>query len=104
MEKFELRYFFDPGSGICLWSENDVAIERFGYAVELDGLGLNSALKLRAEELIARFNTSIDWTYPPNASPWSAMERERFKMDSARLLRSLQECLGPDFEIRDCTR
>lgn len=104
MENFKLRYLFDPGSGTCLWSENELAIDKFGYAVELASLELSSALKSQAEELIVRFDTSIDWNDPPNPSPWSDMERERFEFDSARLLQSLQECLGDAFEIRDCTR
>jgi len=59
---------------------------------------------LQAEELIVRYDTSIDWNYPPGPSPWSDMERERFENDSASLLQSLRECLGSVFEIRDCTR
>lgn len=103
MENFKLRYFFDPGSGICLWSENALAIDKFGYAIELDSLELTSTLMLQAKELIARYDTSIDWNYPSDPSPWPNMERERFEIDSAGLLQSLQECLGSAFEIRDCT-
>ncbi|MFS2002023.1 hypothetical protein ACEN9F_00225 [Duganella sp. CT11-25] len=104
METFKLRYFFDPGSGICLWSENELAIDKFGYAVELDSLEISSALKSQAEELIVRFDTSIGWNYPSDPSPWSDKERQRFETDSASLLQSLQECLGDVFEIWDCTR
>ncbi len=104
MENYKLRYFFDPGSGICLWSENDLARDRFGYPVELDSLELTSSVKAQAEELIVWFDTSIDWNYPPAPSPWSDMERERFQVAAASLLSSLQECLGAGFEIRDCTR
>lgn len=31
---FALRCFFDPGSGICLWANNDEARERFGYPID----------------------------------------------------------------------
>ena len=104
METYKLRYFFEPGSGICLWSENELARDRFGYPVELDSLELTSSVKMQAEELIERFDTSIDWSYPPVPSLWSDMECERFQVETAGLLRSLQECLGTGFEIRDCTR
>lgn len=104
METYKLRYFFDPASGICLWSENDLARDRFGYPVELGSLGLTWSVKKQAEELIARFDTSIDWSYPSAPSPWSDVERERFQVEAAGLLRSLQYCLGASFEIRDCTR
>jgi hypothetical protein len=104
MENYRLRYFFDPGSGICLWSENDLASDRFGYAVELDDLYLTASVRMRAEELIARFDTSIDWTNPAGPSLWSDVERERFHVEAASLLCSLQKCTGAGFEIRDCTR
>lgn len=104
METYKLRYFFDLGSGICLWSENDLARDRFGYDVELDSRELTSSVKALAEELIARFDASIDWSYPPAPTPWSDVERERFQVGAANLPSSLQECLGAGFEIRDCTR
>ncbi len=104
MEIFKLRYIFDPGSGVCPWSENDLARERFGYAVDLDSLEHALSLKTQAEELIVRFDTSLDWNYPPNPSPWSDVERIQFEADAARLLQSPQECLGTSFEIRDYNR
>lgn len=104
METFKFRYLFDPGSGVCLWSENDLARERFGYAVDLDNLELAPSLKTLAEELIVRFDTSLDWNYPPAPSPWSDVARIQFEADAARLLQSLQEFLGTSFEIRDCNR
>lgn len=104
MKTYKLRFFFDPGSGICLWSENDLARDTFGYPVDLESLELAVSVKRQAEELIERFDTSIDWSYPPAPSPWSEVERERFQVEAAGLLHALQECLGDGFEIRDCTR
>jgi hypothetical protein len=104
MGTYKLRYFFDPGSGICLWSENDLDRDRFGYPVELDSLELTSSVKRQAETLIAWFDTSLDWNDPSASSPWSDVERERFQNEAARLLRSLQETLGAAYEIRDCIR
>ena len=104
MEIYKLRLSFDPGSGICLWSENEPARNRFGYPVELDSLEIAQSLTKLAEELIARFDTSLDWSDPAGPSLWSGVEREHFRADAAGLPRSLQECLGSGFEIRDCTR
>jgi len=104
MKVYKLRFGFDPGSGICLWSDNELARDRFGYPVELSSLGIAPSVKKQAEELIARFDTSLDWRDPAGPSLWSAVEREHFRADAADLLRSLQECLGAGFEIRDCTR
>jgi hypothetical protein len=34
MATYHLRYFFDPGAGICLWSSNDAARQKFDYPVD----------------------------------------------------------------------
>jgi hypothetical protein len=65
-----LRNFFDPGGGICLWSANDAARERFGYPVEARSLPLTENTWRRVAYLCAWYDTSIDWRYPPHASPW----------------------------------
>jgi len=64
MEIYKLRFSFDPRSGICLWSENELARDRFGYPVELDSLEIAPSVKKMAEELIERFDTSLDWSDP----------------------------------------
>jgi hypothetical protein len=104
METYKLRYFFDPGSGICLWSENDVARDRFGYPVDINGLGLTLSLMAQAKELATRFDTSIDWENPSGPSPWSNEKRAQFETDAADFLRALREHVGAAFEIRDCSR
>lgn len=101
MPRYVLRYFFDPGSGICLWSGNDAARERFDYPVQLPDLGLPENLLRRALYVMAWYDTSLDWSYPPNPSPWSASERARFHETSQALLSALRQQLGSGFEIRD---
>jgi hypothetical protein len=101
MNIYKLRYFFDPGSGICLWSANDLARETYGYAVNHEALGLPPAVGNRIAELIALFDTSIDWDCPMNPSPWSNAELAGFQAAAAELLQSLKGCLGSDFEISD---
>jgi hypothetical protein len=101
MPRYELRYFFDPGSGICLWSANDEAREKFGYPIELDSLGLTETLRRRALHLIRWFDTSIDWSSPGEPSPWSREERARFAKAAVDLLSELRKTLGHEFEIRD---
>lgn len=103
-EPYKLRYFFDPGSGICLWSENDLARNTFGYPVDLSSLDLPALTKAQAQELIAQFDTSIDWSDPTAPSPWTDETRAQFEIAAARLLGSLRECLGVAFVIRDCSR
>jgi hypothetical protein len=49
-----LRYFFDAGSGTCLWSGNSAAEACFGYAVDMDDLplGANTRDALRHLEIL----------------------------------------------------
>ena len=37
-----VRFFFDAGSGVCLWAQDEATKQRFGYAVQLDDLDLLS--------------------------------------------------------------
>ena len=101
MPRYVLRYFFDPGSNICLWSANDAAREQFDYPVCLHDLGLPENLERRVIYLMAWFDTSLDWEYPPNPSPWTETERTRFREASQHLLSLLREQLGSEFEIID---
>jgi hypothetical protein len=98
---YRLRFFFDPGGGICLWSANDAARERFAYAVDPRSLGLPESLLRRVFYLCAWYDTSIDWNYPPDPSPWGADERDRFNSEAQKLLKKLREQLVLEFEIVD---
>ena len=100
MQRYEFRYFFDPGSGTCLWSANAMAREKFGYAVELDFLDLPSDVVSRASEVLNIFDSSIDWHDPTANSPWPQTQRDQFIVAADELLDSLREALGPDFEVR----
>ena len=101
MPQYELRYFFDAGSGVCLWSANDDARERFGYPVDIDALGLSQNLRCSALYLVHWYDTSIDWSSPADPSPWSEDERVRFDTAARSFLGGLRQFLGPDFEIRN---
>jgi hypothetical protein len=97
------RYFFDPGSGTCLWSANYRATAQFGYAVALDELGLPEEVTDRASVLIARFDASINWADPAGASPWAAVDLVRFAHDAATLLDDLRASMPSDVSIVDET-
>ncbi len=49
MAKYALKYMYDWGSGICLWSVNDAAREKYDYPIELDSLPLSDNLKNELE-------------------------------------------------------
>jgi hypothetical protein len=101
MSRYVFRYFFDPGSKVCLWSANDDARERFGYPVEIESLRLSQNLNARALHLVHWYDTSIDWSSPADPSPWSDEERARFAAAAHAFLEKLREFLGSEFEIRD---
>ena len=96
-----LRFFFDAGSGCCLWAGNDAARDRFGYAVASGQLPVSVELRARLDALVARHDTSIDWNDPAGPSPWSSPENAEFDREARALVRDLRRELGPDFEIAD---
>lgn len=99
----KLRYFFDPGSGVCLWAADDEARNAFGYPVDLNHLPVSKELAAVGQQLIAKFDTSIDWEYPPNPSPWSGAQRESFRAASKQFYTRLASELGTHFEVVDET-
>ena len=101
MSLYLLRYFFDYGSGVCLWSANDAARNKFTYAVDHNSLSLSVNLVKEVNHLITWHDTSIDWDSPAGPSPWSEDERGLFNSTAQRLHISLKNALGPDFDIRD---
>lgn len=53
---------------------------------------------------MAWYDTSIDWDYPPDPSPWDDDEWQRFNTESQKMLTTLKEHLGTGFEIVDETK
>jgi hypothetical protein len=101
MTNYLLRYFFDAGSGVCLWSANDAAREKFDYPVQLQSLGVSENLAREAFHIVTWYDKSLDRDNPQNPPPWSKQERARFNEASRRLLSMLRQQLGPTFEICD---
>lgn len=96
---YKLRYFFDFGSGICLWAANDAARDHFGYPVDSSKLPITSTLMHRVEFVLAWYDTFLDWDNPPRETRWRAIEGGQFNLAAQELLHLLQEELGVEFEI-----
>jgi hypothetical protein len=96
---YQLRYFFDAGSGICLWATNAEAIHKFGYPIDLSALPLTGETISQGRALIVRFDTSIVWHDPTAPSPWSVAEGVDFQRDSNAFLRLLRDELGAEFDV-----
>lgn len=101
MASYALRYFFDYGAGVCLWSASEDAYRRFGYPVALEHLPLAPAIEQLAVGLLDRYDASLDWDDPTGPPVWSQQERDCFIRDSEKLLQQLRACLGEEFHIKD---
>ena len=101
MSVYILRFFFDPGSGIRLWAANDAARDKWDYPIDTRDLPLPENTWRFAYHLCSWFDTSIDWTYPPDPSPWDAAERDRFNNAAQQFLEILRGQLGTDFDVVD---
>jgi len=92
--RYEVRYFFDPGSGICLWAKNAEARQKFGYPIDHRNLDLSENAKRQIDQIIAWFDTSIDWKSPPNKI-WSEDDQLKFKLEAVKVLELIREELPP---------
>ncbi|MVN87670.1 hypothetical protein GO986_12950 [Deinococcus sp. HMF7620] len=101
MPLLRLRFFFDTGSGICLWAGDAATEERCGLAVEAQDLPLPPEVVAEAERLIDLWDTGIDWNNPGEPSPWTAEDEQDFQAQADALLGRLRAALGPDFEVVD---
>lgn len=101
MAIYRLRFFFDAGSGVCLWADNEAAREAFGYPVRSEELPIEPETEARLERLIAWFDESVDWDDPGTAWPWTDEEQARFDAEAQAMLALLRQELGPEYEIED---
>ena len=75
-----LKYFFDVGSGVCLWAGDSKTEEILGYAIELEKIEISENTRKWLTYLIHWFDTSIDWEEPtkPNGN-WTNLEQLNFQ-------------------------
>jgi hypothetical protein len=109
---YQLRFFFDYGSGGCLWPGNDAAIQAFGFGpldadtYDLHGqlldaarIALPAAIKERIKALDHRFSASLDQHNPGGPGLWTAEQWQAFHADAMALCDSIAGILGDDFAI-----
>jgi len=99
MAAYKLQYWFEWG-GTCLWSANEAARERYGYAVDEQELPISGNLKRYLAYLQAYYQTQLDWDRAPAPSPWWTAEDTRiFRQKAQFAYRQLRQELGEDYEI-----
>ncbi|WP_246530909.1 hypothetical protein [Streptomyces bathyalis] len=95
------RFFFDPGSGGVLWIDDPQGQQAWGNPTNLNRLPISSALREELARLIAWFDTSLNWEYPPDPGPWREDECGRFNIAAHSALARLRGELGPRWQITD---
>ena len=63
-----LRFFFDAGSGVCLWAQDAEAKARFGYPVESRDLDIPDDLRAEIEQLTTDYDDTFPWDDPGSGS------------------------------------
>lgn len=94
---YRLRYFFDVWAGECLWSDNDAALERFGYPVLLEDLGLSDSALQFCRTHIQRLQDEVT----RESLGYGIPHDEQLDVDAKAFLIILRRELGTDFEILD---
>ena len=95
------RFSFDAGSGTALWVTSPEGRERRGYAVDLRRLPISQALRDDLTSLIAQYDTSLNWDYPPDPGPWREPQCLRFNHAVHQSIERLRAELGPAWQIHD---
>ena len=97
-KKYMIRFWFDYG-GICLWSVNKMACDRYGYAIESDKLPISAELLENLNELEDEYHSYLDWNYPPSPSPWTKELKQDFIDRATDIYNVLCRELGNQYEV-----
>lgn len=98
MAKYILKYWFEHG-GTCLWSTNDLAKNKFDYAIANEKLPISKSLIKELYALEEEYHGYLDWEYPPNPSPWTENQKSDFKYRANKVYHKLLSELGIEYEI-----
>ena len=90
---------FDWGSGICLWSVNDAARERYDYPIDHSELPLSDELKKELDSLIKKHDEALDWNYPPDPLLWTQQEQDAFIERAKQAYHRIVKELGEDYAV-----
>jgi hypothetical protein len=95
------RFFFDAGSGGALWMASEQEWQRWGQPVDLARLPISAQLRDEVEQLVERYDQSLNWDSPADPGPWRQPEYESFNEAARRALTRLRLELGPEWEVVD---
>ncbi|MER8161877.1 hypothetical protein [Streptomyces sp. NPDC094472] len=100
---YHLRFIFEAGvPHTPLWPDN--VDSPYGYPCELERLPISPATRTELARLCEWYQTSIDWEYPPDPSPWREERWELFRQQADAALESVRHELGGGWRIEDRRR
>ena len=98
MAKYKLRFFFEYGHG-CLWTVGEESWNTFGNPANLEKLHLSESLRNKLQQLEEKFQTSLNWDYPPDPSPWRQDVCDAFNAEVVETFDEIVKELGAEFEV-----
>ncbi len=100
MATYKMKFMFDWGSGICLWSTNDATKIKFGnYPISTSDLPISSSLKEELDKLIEKHDEALNWDDPNGDMLWDDNQVKMFLKSAEDSYKKLCEELGTDYEI-----
>lgn len=101
MPTYKIKYMFDWGSGVCLWSCNKEAKEKFGdYPIEeMEKLPISAELREKLYHLINEHDNALNWDDPGGDLLWNEQQIADFKQRAAQAYEQLVRRLGEEFEV-----
>jgi len=100
--KYQLRFFFDYGSGVCIWAGNEHAQKKFeSYPIESNILPISKTLKNELDCLIVEYDSSLNWDDPSNPSPWTKEQKNDFSSRADIIYVKLENELGSKYELKN---
>ncbi|MFQ6197078.1 hypothetical protein [Streptomyces sp. NPDC000405] len=98
---YHLRFFFEAGvPHTPLWPPD--VDSPYGYPCELERLPISTATQDELTRLCEWYQSSLDWEYPPDPSPWPEEQWTLFRQQADAALDTLRSELGDDWTVEDC--
>ncbi len=97
---YKMKFMFDWGSEVCLWSTNQAAKEKFGtYPVSSSLLPISDELKNELEYLIELHDKALNWDEPNSGLLWNDEQINDFLNNAEKTYNRLCMELGKSYEI-----
>ena len=99
-----IRILFDYGAhDSCFWNDEPTDRENYGSHIDVDDLPLSNSTKCTIKALCAEYQTSLNWAYPPDPSPWTTEQAETFIQRAKECVAHIFHELGDAFTLIDQT-